>query len=653
MKHSKVIVTTYGMSESEARPLLFLETGRGASADEAFFLLCEASPVGRRVFGEALAQYRRGDKIRTPEQHIELVSEIVSSRSELPSGSSVSFAAGFIRGEEFWMVAGGKFSVSSISPDGRVNHLEQQCRAGHLGPGGKLIAGERETLRKLDEGLDAFVGPGEEENETRPAIVLELKPAVTLEKSVSPDNTARQRPASAHARHGLGARVARSTLRRRLGTLTTLRFQLPRLKTRRLRLPELSRPSLRPVKSNASGLGGRGLTSLRLSPFGWISLVAAVAAMVVVLVAVWPSSKKPSSHVQDKTRLPRTSVSRESATTQAPYTTPEVPKAPDEFALSLKWKKRFQGPVTSSPVVYEEKVYFGCRNGGLYCLDAGTGEQVWKFAAGTGIGASPAVLDHRVFIGGYNGSFWCVDANSGEKVWEFKAAAKIVSSASVASGSVLFGSYDRNLYCVSAKDGKLRWKYKAAGVVWSSPLVEKGRVFFGSVDGTFYCLAVDSGKLLWKYAATRGIFSSPAVSEGVACFGSNGRAFHFLDAPTGKELFRIETGREVRASPLMVGEIVYGASDDGVVRCINVKERRVSWTFKAQRAVRSTPFVSQGILYVTSYDGRLYALEASSGKVIASLDTGAEIYSSPAVSGSMVYFGTNDGNFYCLQIGPR
>ena len=620
MRHNRVIVTTYGMSDQEAKPVLFLERGRGATADEAFFLLCEASPGGLRVFGEAVGEYKRGERIRTPEQYVELVSEISLSCGELMSDVSISFAAVFIRGEQFWWAAGSEFSLSCVSPDGRVSGLEERCGSGHMDPGGKLIAAEREALRKLDEGLEVFTRSAEEANEVRPAVVLELERVATPGKNAPRKKAFLARRARVNSRNGEGAPIGASD---REGGRRRLRFTRSMFLLPGLRLP-------------------------KLSPFGWVSLVGAVAVIAVLLVTVWPSSEKASSPPREKTVVPR-----ESAAVKPTGTAKEIAKSPGQFGLSLKWAKRFRGAVTSSPVIYEGRVYFGCRDGGLYCLDAGTGEQVWKFAAGAGIGASPAVSDGRVFVGGYSGRFWCVDASSGQKVWEFKAGAKIVSSASVASGSVLFGSFDRNLYCVSAKDGKRRWAYEAAGVVWSSPFVEKGRVFFGSVDGTLYCLSLDSGRLLWKHTAPGGIYSSPAVSEGVLCFGSNGRAFHFLDASTGKELFSIEASRDVRASPLMVGETAYGASDDGVLRCIDVKERTVKWTFKAQRAVRSTPFVSEGILYVTSYDGRLHALDASSGKEVGSFDTGAEIYSSPTVSGGMVYFGANNGNLYCLQVGSR
>jgi eukaryotic-like serine/threonine-protein kinase len=637
VRHSKVIVTTYGMSDPEAKPLLFLETGRGTTADEAFLLLCEASPGGRRVFGEAVGQYRRGERIRTPQQHVELVNEISSSCSELLNGASVSFASVFIRGKEFWWGAGGAFSLSCISPDGKVNHLEGQWGTGYLEPGDKVIAAERETLCRLDKGLEAFTRSAEEGDKTRPAVVLESERVPVLEKGALGEKRPLTRTASPHTKDGENSSVGASGSRKR--PWRQLRVTRPGLALLSLRSRKLTWPRVAALP--------------KLSPFGWISLVGAVAVIVVLLITAWPSPKKANSPPREKTPLSREALQRESPTLQQAGTAGDIPKSPGEFTLSLKWKKRFQGAITSSPVLYEGRVYFGCRDGGLYCLDAGTGEQVWKFAAGAGIGASPAVSDGRVFIGGYNGSFWCIDASSGQKVWEFKVGAKLVSSASVASGNVLFGSYDRNLYCVSAKDGKRRWTYEAAGVVWSSPSVEKGRVFFGSVDGTFYCLSLDSGKLLWKYIAAGGIYSSPAISEGVVCFGSNGRAFHFLDSSTGKELFRIEAARDVRASPLIVGATVYGASDDGVVRCIDVKRRTVNWTFKVQRAVRSMPFLSDGMLYVTSYDGRLHALEASSGKDVASFDTGAEIYSSPTVSGGMVYFGANNGNFYCLQVGSR
>ncbi|MCX5799779.1 MAG: PQQ-binding-like beta-propeller repeat protein [Candidatus Eisenbacteria bacterium] len=613
MKSSKIIVTTHGMSKAEARPLLFLETGRGGRADEAFFLLCEASPGGRRVFQESVAQFKRGDRIRTPEQYVEVVCEIASSCEELLGGPSISFAAGFVRGEESWWTAGGELSIALISADGNVTCSEEKRGAWRLEPGGKLVAGGREALCRLGEGQATF---------GRATDVAGLGPAIVVESvGVAPlESARRKRESSKSFSLGVNARIASNARGTLNACATRMRGWIPeRLKT------------------------------LKLSPVGWISLLGTVAVIIALLLTAWPSSKKTSRDLREK-RAPARETAAIAPSEMAGEVSGSSRGSPGELSLSLKWKRGFRGAVTSSPAVNDGRVYFGCRDGRLYCLDAGSGEEAWKFTAGAGIGASPAVSGGRVFVGAYNGSFWCIDARSGQKVWEFKAGAKIVSSPCVASGSVLFGSHDRNLYCVAGKDGKLRWKYEAAGVVWSSPRVEKGRVFFGSADGSFYCLSLDSGKLIWKYAAAGGIYSSPAVSEGVVCFGSNARRFHFLDASTGKVLFTTDAGRDVRASPVMLGTTAYGASDDGVVRCINVKERTVSWTFSAERSVRSTPLVLEGVVYVTSYDGKLYALEASSGKKMASYDAGAEIYSSPAVSGNMVYFGANNGGFYCLQI---
>jgi len=657
MIRSKVSVRTYGMSEGEGNPLLFIEVGRGTRADEAFFLLCEASPAGRSIFQQVVAQFGRGERIRTPEQYLELVNDIVSSRGEPGGVVSVSFAAAFVRKENFCWAAGGTFSTASISPDGRVEQLEPRCGTGHLEPGGRLIAGERHALCGLEEGLDRLrrllEGGG-----VGPAIVLEVECGSRPEKGTSREKVSQQRAASVSRGHEGGTGVSRNMLGHLIGWIS--RFVLSRIRLARhtASLPRFALPKLMLPGSSRLGLGAAGsgvfasvsrrLKTLKLSPLGWVSLFGTVAVIVVLLFTVWPSSRKTISPASEKSASGGQVVAVEPGETEE-----GVSKPGGEFGLSVKWKKKYGGAVTSSPLIYEGRVYFGCRNGGLYCLDAATGEQVWRFPAGTGIGASPAVSDGKIFIGGYDGSFWCLDAGSGQRMWEFKAGAKIVSSASVASGSVLFGSYDRNLYCVSARDGKLRWRYEAAGVIWCSPCAEKGRVFFGSVDGSFYCLSLDSGRLLWRYTATGGIYSSPAVSGGIVCFGSNGRAFHFLDASSGKELFRIEANRDVRASPLMVGEIAYGASDDGEVRCISIKERTVRWTFRARRAVRSTPFAYDDMVYVTAYDGRLYALDASSGKKTASFDAGAEIYSSPTVSGNLLYFGTNNGDFCCLQIESR
>jgi eukaryotic-like serine/threonine-protein kinase len=53
----------------------------------------------------------------------------------------------------------------------------------------------------------------------------------------------------------------------------------------------------------------------------------------------------------------------------------------------------------SSPVVHKGAVYFGGTDGQMYCLDATTGKERWKFATKGGITSTPYIADNTILVG--------------------------------------------------------------------------------------------------------------------------------------------------------------------------------------------------------------------------------------------------------------
>jgi outer membrane protein assembly factor BamB len=700
MKESRVFVRVFGKPGPEQDSLLLVETGRGISTDEAFVLMCEASPEGRRLFEGAVSEYKRGDRIRTPQEYVSFLQRTASSLQEGKQAGAgcTSFAAAWFRGETCTWARCGDHAFLPIWQSGALGHHGDVSGVRDLEPGERLTVGRKHTLDKirsrLESAYSATLVAAHRAEQTMEDAPLEdlggvrdamppIKTAVRssrtggtgtaqLEMDVQPRrSTAGTRTSAGPAEEPQRPSGPQGALESVLASLADeargeyVLLVTPEPAARR-KSKERPRSASRPAKANvdgsrsvgdSAGLGRFAMAArrteglLRGRPLSrWLFPLAGAALLVALALAVWPGLREPGSpRVEDITEAPEPTAvpSAQNGTIAAPGT------ADGELGpwveLGRKWKKTFRGAVTSSPTVALGKVYFGCRDGNLYCLDAETGEEVWVFRAGAGIGSSPAFFDGNVFVGSYDGKFWSIDAVSGKKNWEFRAGGKIVSSPCVNSGRVLFGCYDRNLYCLSERDGKLRWKHEAPALVWSSPAVNDGRVFFGSADGSFCCLSLDSGKQHWREVAPGGVYSSPAVEGKVVCFGSIGKAFHFLDTSDGKAIFQIGADAEVRGSPLLVGGLAYAAADDGVMRCMSVSEKVDLWTFKAGRKIRCRPFLSDGLLFLTSYDGKLYALDASSGEKVSSFNAGAEIYSSPFVWQKKVYFGTNNGDFYCVQ----
>ncbi|MFO7898750.1 MAG: PQQ-binding-like beta-propeller repeat protein [Planctomycetota bacterium] len=102
-----------------------------------------------------------------------------------------------------------------------------------------------------------------------------------------------------------------------------------------------------------------------------------------------------------------------------------------------KWVFHPGGPVRFAPVAWRGRLYVGCEDGCLYCLDAGSGRLRWKFRAAPAgryllgnrrvisawpVRGAPVVADGNVYVAAgiwpFMGVFlYCLDAETGEVVW--------------------------------------------------------------------------------------------------------------------------------------------------------------------------------------------------------------------------------------------
>ena len=75
---------------------------------------------------------------------------------------------------------------------------------------------------------------------------------------------------------------------------------------------------------------------------------------------------------------------------------------------TLRWSVEVNGPVVSSPLVTEERVYFGTNTGKgtVYALDATTGDLVWTYLVGEYIMSAPSFSDGILYIGTDDGCIY-------------------------------------------------------------------------------------------------------------------------------------------------------------------------------------------------------------------------------------------------------
>jgi len=65
-------------------------------------------------------------------------------------------------------------------------------------------------------------------------------------------------------------------------------------------------------------------------------------------------------------------------------------------------------------------IYFGSYDDHVYALDAGTGEEKWRYGTDSWVYSSPAVTDGIVYVGSNDGYMYAFDAETGDVKWKYK-----------------------------------------------------------------------------------------------------------------------------------------------------------------------------------------------------------------------------------------
>jgi len=158
----------------------------------------------------------------------------------------------------------------------------------------------------------------------------------------------------------------------------------------------------------------------------------------------------------------------------------------------------------------------------LFCVNAGTGEVVWKktFAGGVkdrqggdGTRATPTVDDGKVYIFGGLGTLLCADAKSGTEIWSKKfnnaPTWKYSGSVLIEDNMVIVspGGENGGLLALNKENGEVVWKGGAGGAAYATP-------YPFTFDGKRYIVGALAKKVIIVQSETRReVWSMPWVTS--------------------------------------------------------------------------------------------------------------------------------------------
>lgn len=159
----------------------------------------------------------------------------------------------------------------------------------------------------------------------------------------------------------------------------------------------------------------------------------------------------------------------------------------------LQWKTKLKGKIrSSSPCLSAgdnpKTMFIGTQNGAMYCLNQQDGSIRWEKQTTKPVSSSPAVSKDKVFFTASDQKVYCFDCNKGLKAWEFTAGDRIWSSPaiSIKDETLFFGSLDSHIYGLDIKTGNKTWEFPTMGMIDSSPCIANNMLFMGGRDGLLY-----------------------------------------------------------------------------------------------------------------------------------------------------------------------
>ena len=168
----------------------------------------------------------------------------------------------------------------------------------------------------------------------------------------------------------------------------------------------------------------------------------------------------------------------------------------DMYSLNPIWENTSAGAmVQDRPLIVNDRIIYGSRDGSLYCIDIKTGTLNWKWPSNSDYVNAPAVCTpatdgNNIYIATPDKFVTCIDLLLGKTVWEKKEYNAYESIGISADLKRIFVKSAQNKFIVAAaKDGKLVKEYdgKFGGDLSpSEPFEFNGSIVFGAKNGNIY-----------------------------------------------------------------------------------------------------------------------------------------------------------------------
>jgi len=353
--------------------------------------------------------------------------------------------------------------------------------------------------------------------------------------------------------------------------------------------------------------------------------------------------------------------------------------APDKWPseLSMEWRESV-GTGDASPLLVGDRLYLFTRQEDkevILCLDAASGTEQWRneyvAPAVTGAGArhpgprsTPVVADGKMVTLGASGILSCLDASTGNLLWRKDPFPGVVPmfftsmSPMIVDGlciAHLGGAGNGALIAYEVSSGNERWRWAEEGPDYGSPVlltIDGTKQIVTPTEKSIVGVGLSDGTLLWKipFAPPGRAYNAatPIVEGNTVIYTGAGRGTHAvkIEKQGGKfSVSELWSNAELSVqfnTPVLKDQVLYGYSNSGVLFCLDARSGQTAWT-------GSSPHDRSGFASILDAGAVIMALPSSSELIILKPAKEAyselanikiadlPVYATPVVSGNRMF----------------
>lgn len=250
--------------------------------------------------------------------------------------------------------------------------------------------------------------------------------------------------------------------------------------------------------------------------------------------------------------------------------------------------------------------------GGVYAMNAKTGQSKWRRILESPIRIAPTVTSNMLLVQTVDNNLYALDKNSGQELWKFGVAHE---DTVIAGGASPAYDAEDNVVIAGFSNGEIVVLNATVGTpLWSSMLVDNKQVSSSTEINT--------------------IGACPIVENGAIYAISNSNSLAALDMRTGDKIWEKEIGS--MQNMLLVGDYLYTISNRNILYAIEKDSGEIVWSLNIQEHLRdndndnsliyaSSPLMINNNILLAFSNGKVLRIDAVKGSIIAKKDLGIDI----------------------------